>query len=164
MTVPLAIAVLFFLPKMEAGSESVRLFINKIPLINAIINATTVILLVLAFLAIKKKNIQLHKRMMTAALSLSVVFLMFYVSYHSTTESTRFPEGAPMRGLYLFLLLTHILLSAAVVPLVLISYTRALAERFDKHKKIARITLPVWLYVSITGVLVYLMISPYYSF
>lgn len=164
LAIPVVVALLYFMPKLESGNESVRQFLNQLPMLNAIINGTTAVLLILAFLAIKNKNITLHKRLMTSALALSIIFLVFYVSYHSTTDSTKFPKDNPLRGLYAFILLTHILLSAIVVPLVLISYTRALAERFDKHRKIARITLPIWLYVAITGVVVYWMISPYYNF
>jgi putative membrane protein len=88
--------------------------------------------------------------------------LVSYVLFHAATEPTKFGGVGAIRGIYYFVLLTHIVLSAAVVPLVLISYVRALSQRFDRHKKIARITLPIWLYVAFTGVLVYIMIAPYY--
>lgn len=164
LAIPIVVTILYFMPKIESGSGELRSFLNLLPKINAIINGTTALLLVGAFLAIRKKNIKLHKRLMTSALALSIVFLVCYVSYHSTTNSTKFPLDNPLRGLYAIILLTHILLSAIVVPLVLISYTQALAEHYDRHRKIARITLPIWLYVAITGVVVYLMISPYYNF
>jgi len=164
LAIPLVVAILYFMPKVESENEGVRQLLNQLPRLNAIINGTTAIILILAFWAIKNKKIVLHKRLMTSALILSVFFLVFYVSYHATSDSTKFPKDNSLRGLYAFILLTHILLSAVVVPLVLISYTRALAERFDKHRKLARITLPIWLYVAITGVVVYLMISPYYNF
>lgn len=164
LAIPIVVSILYFMPKLEAENTGMRHFLNQLPSLNATINGTTAAILVAAFFAIKNKNIRLHKNLMTLALVLSVIFLVFYVSYHSTTDSTRYPEDAPYRGIYLFVLLTHILLSAIVVPLVLISYTRALAERFDKHKKLARITLPIWLYVAVTGVIVYFMISPYYNF
>jgi len=90
------------------------------------------------------------------------LFLLSYVTYHSLTESTEFGGEGATKTIYLIILLTHILLAIAIVPLVLISFSRALSEKFDKHKKIARITLPLWLYVTVTGVVVYLMISPYY--
>ena len=99
---------------------------------------------------------------MTTAIGLSVVFLIMYVAYHMTADSTKFGGEGFVRYVYFFLLISHILLSIAVIPLVLITYVRALAERFDRHKKIARITFPIWLYVAVTGVIVYLMISPYY--
>jgi putative membrane protein len=99
---------------------------------------------------------------MTTAITLSVAFLVMYVAYHMTSDSTKFGGEGMIRNVYFFILISHILLSIAVIPLVLITYVRALAERFDRHKKIAKITFPIWLYVAVTGVVVYLMISPYY--
>lgn len=154
--VPVAVAVLYVLPKTET-----TLF-SFLPLLNAIINGTTFLILIAALVAIKNKNIVLHKRLMWTALVLSVVFLLSYVLYHATTPSTSFGGEGTIKYIYFFILLTHILLSAIVVPLVLLTLVRALAEKFDQHRKIAKITLPIWLYVTLTGVLVYLMISPYY--
>ncbi len=153
---PVAVAVLYVLPKTET-----TLF-SFLPLLNAIINGTTFLILIAALVAIKNKNIVLHKRLMWTALVLSVVFLLSYVLYHATTPSTSFGGEGTIKYIYFFILLTHILLSAIVVPLVLLTLVRALAEKFDLHRKIAKITLPIWLYVTLTGVLVYLMISPYY--
>jgi putative membrane protein len=99
---------------------------------------------------------------MKTAIALSLAFLVLYIAYHLTTEATKFGGEGMIRYVYFFLLVTHILLSIAVVPLVLITYVRALSERFDKHKKIAKITFPIWLYVAISGVVVYFMIAPYY--
>lgn len=99
---------------------------------------------------------------MLSAVGVSVLFLVSYVTYHATTESTIYGGEGTIRYVYLFILLTHIILAIAIVPLVLITLSRALAQKFDKHKKIARWTLPLWLYVTITGVIVYFMISPYY--
>ena len=99
---------------------------------------------------------------MTPALLSSTWCLVGYVTYHTTTASTHYGGEGLLKYLYFFVLLTHILMSAVIVPLVLVSYVRALSEKFDKHRKIARITLPIWLYVTFTGVVVYLMISPYY--
>ena len=99
---------------------------------------------------------------MKTAIGCSVAFLLMYVAYHMTADSTKFGGEGTIKYLYYFILLTHIVLSIVVIPFVLITYVRALAQRFDKHKKLARITFPLWLYVAITGVLVYLMISPYY--
>jgi putative membrane protein len=162
LAIPIAVVIMYFMPKAEASG--MRHVLNQLPLFNAVINGTTAVLLIWAFAAIRRKNIALHRRLMTAALGLSVLFLLSYVAYHSTSETTVFPKEHALRGLYVFILLTHILLSAIVVPLVLISYTRALAGRFDRHRRIARITLPIWFYVAVTGVLVYLMIRPYYPF
>lgn len=156
IVLPVAVAVLYVLPKTET-----TLF-SFLPLLNAIINGTTFLILIAALVAIKNKNIVLHKRLMWTALVLSVVFLLSYVLYHATTPSTSFGGEGTIKYIYFFILLTHILLSAIVVPLVLLTLVRALAEKFDLHRKIAKITLPIWLYVTLTGVLVYLMISPYY--
>lgn len=156
IVIPIAVAILYVLPKTET-----TLF-SFLPLLNACINGTTFFVLCFALIAIKKKNIVLHKKLMWSALVLSTLFLLSYVLYHATTPSTSFGGEGILKKIYLFILLTHILLSAVVVPLVLITFSRALAEKFDKHKKIARITLPIWLYVTLTGVLVYILISPYY--
>lgn len=156
VVVPIAVAVLYILPKTETTVFSF------LPLLNACINGTTFFVLIAAFLAIKNKNIILHKSLMWAALSLSTLFLLSYVLYHATTPSTSYGGEGIIKKIYFFILLTHILLSAVVVPLVLITFSRALAEKFDKHRQLARITLPIWLYVTLTGVLVYVMISPYY--
>jgi putative membrane protein len=146
------------LPKnFEVGEE-----VYYLPMLNAFINGSTFFVLLFALRAIKNKNIQLHQRLMTTALGLSVLFLLSYVTYHALTESTPYGGEGMMKGIYLVILLTHIVLSAAVVPLVLVTFSRALSQKFDKHKRIARITLPIWLYVTFTGVVVYLMISPYY--
>lgn len=99
---------------------------------------------------------------MTSSILLSALFLVSYVAYHITHESTVFGGEGMIRYIYLFILLTHILFAMVIAPLVLISFTRGLSERFDKHRKIARITWPLWFYVSITGVIVFIMISPYY--
>ncbi|MDQ3191845.1 MAG: DUF420 domain-containing protein [Bacteroidota bacterium] len=155
--IPLAVAVLFFAPKADLGGR-----ITILPAINAVINGLTAIVLILAFLAIKNKNIELHKKLMYGAFFLSVLFLILYIGYHATAEPAIFGGVGFIKNVYYFVLLTHIVLAAAIVPLVLITYSRAFTEKFDKHKKIARWTLPLWLYVSITGVIVYLMIVPYY--
>lgn len=160
--VPLFVAALYILPKPENVSPEWRSFLDNLPKFNAFINGSTFVILLLALRAIKNKNITLHKKLMTTALVFSILFLVSYVTYHTTTASTHFGGEGTMKYLYFFVLLTHILLSAIIVPLVLISYIRALSEKFDKHRKIARITLPIWLYVTFTGVVVYLMISPYY--
>ena len=156
--IPVVVAVLYLLPKnFEVGDE-----VYMLPKLNAIINGTASIVLIAAFFAIKAKNIKLHQNLMYTALLLSVLFLLSYVTYHALTESTSFGGKGIIRNIYFFILLSHILLAIIIVPLVMITFSRALAEKFDKHKKIARITLPLWLYVTVTGVVVYLMISPYY--
>lgn len=164
IVLPLAVALLYFLPQAEHISPELRSFLNHLPLFNASINGATTLILIAGFIAIKNRKTELHRKLMSAAILLSIVFLLSYVAYHLTTESTKFGGEGTAKSLYFFILISHILLSAAIVPMVLITYVRALAQRFDRHRKLARITLPIWLYVTITGVVVYLMISPYYPF
>lgn len=152
-----AVAVLYITPKVETGAA-----LDFLPALNAAINASVSVLLITGFLLIRQKKIETHRKVMTASIVLSVLFLVSYVLYHSTHNSTPYGGEGMLKYTYFFILISHILLAIAIVPLVLISFTRALASRYDKHRKIARITLPLWLYVSISGVIVYLMISPYY--
>ena len=156
IVIPVVVAILFGvkLPNVEP--------LSFLPPIYATINGLTAIILVIAFLAIKKKNIVLHENLMTTAIGCSVVFLIMYVAYHMTSDSTKFGGQGIVKYVYYFILLTHILLSIIVIPFVLITYVRAITNNFEKHKKIARITFPLWLYVAVTGVIVYIMISPYY--
>ncbi len=160
LLIPAAVGVLYLL-NGRAGFQGVNL--RWVPGFNAIINSATFWVLIIAWLFVRRKQYVAHKRMMLLALLLSVVFLVGYVAYHATYESTHYGGPGFWKGVYYFLLLTHILLAAAIVPLVLITLFRALTGRYDRHRKIARFTLPVWLYVALTGVLVYLMISPYYG-
>lgn len=141
--------------KMDLGFDP-----HIFALINACINGTVSVLLVGAIAAVKTKNIVLHKKMMLSAIVLSVLFLISYVLHHLFTGSTHY-EGA-YKGLYFFILVTHIFLAAIVLPFVLFTAYRALTSEFDAHQKLAKITFPIWLYVSLTGVAVYLMISPFY--
>jgi putative membrane protein len=158
--IPVVVAVLFNIKLKDLGYEVEPM--SFLPPIYATINGVTAIVLVAAVLAIKKGNRKLHERLMTFAIALSLAFLVMYVAYHMTTESTKFGGEGLIRLVYFGFLISHIILSIAVIPLVLISYVRALAAKFDQHKKIAKITFPIWLYVAVTGVIVYLMIAPYY--
>ena len=158
--IPVFVALLFGVKLKDFGYNVEPL--SFLPPIYATINGVTAIVLVAGVLAIKNGNRVLHERLMTTAIVLSVAFLVMYVAYHMTSESTKFGGEGSIRMVYFFILISHIVLSIAVIPLVLITYVRALAERFDRHKKIAKITFPIWLYVAVTGVIVYLMISPYY--
>lgn len=133
-----------------------------LPPIYATINAITALLLVLALVAIKAKKIQIHQRLMQSCIVLSLVFLVMYIAYHMTTDPTPFGGEGHMKTFYFFILISHIILSIALIPLVLISYVRAFQKEFPAHKKISKITFPIWLYVASTGVIVYLMIAPYY--
>ena len=154
--VPLVVAALFGvrLPGVEP--------LSFLPPIYASINGLTAILLIIAVIAIKKNNRELHQRLMTSCIFLSLIFLLMYVAYHMTSDSTPYGGEGTIRYVYFFILISHILLSIAIIPLVLFTYARAYLEKFDKHRKLAKITFPIWLYVAISGVVVYLMISPYY--
>lgn len=131
--------------------------------IYATINGVTAVLLVSAFLAIRSKRVILHRRLMKTCIALSACFLIMYVIYHMTSPSTPYGGTGWIRGVYYFILISHIVLSVVVVPLVLIAFSRALSGDFERHRALARFAFPVWLYVAITGVIVYLMISPFYS-
>jgi putative membrane protein len=135
-----------------------------LPPIYSSLNALTAVLLVVALVAIKSKKIKLHQRLMQTCIALSLVFLVMYIAYHMTTDPTPFGGEGFTKSMYFFILISHILLSIALIPLVLISYVRAFQEEFPAHKKISKITFPIWLYVAVTGVVVYLMISPYYVY
>jgi putative membrane protein len=158
--IPVVVAILFSVKLKDFGFYVEPL--SFLPPIYATINGITAVVLVAGVLAIKNGKRKLHKKLMTTAITLSVAFLVMYVAYHMTSDSTKFGGEGIIRPIYFFILISHILLSIAVIPLVLITYVRALANKFDKHKKIAKITFPIWLYVAVTGVVVYLMIAPYY--
>jgi putative membrane protein len=160
ITIPLVVAALFGINLRDLGFNVEPL--TMLPPIYATINGLTALILVIAFFAIKKKNIVLHENLMTTAVGCSAVFLILYMAYHMTSDSTKFGGEGTIKYIYYFILITHILLSIVIIPFVLITFVRALTENFEKHKKIARITFPLWLYVAVSGVIVYLMISPYY--
>lgn len=159
--IPLVVIILFSVRLKDFGIIVEPL--SFLPPIYATINGLTAVVLVIAVLAIKNGKIKLHQALMTTAIVMSVLFLIMYVAYHMTAESTKYGGEGVIKYVYFFILLSHILLSIVVIPLVLITYVRALAQRFDRHKKIAKITFPIWLYVAVTGVIVYIMISPYYQ-
>jgi len=156
IVVPVLVAFLFTvrIPNVEP--------LSFLPPIYASINGLTAIFLIIALWAIKNKKIVLHEGLMKISIGLSLVFLVMYVAYHMTSESTPYGGEGFMRYIYFFILITHIILSIGVIPMVLITYVRAISKQFANHKKIARYTFPIWLYIAITGVIVYLMISPYY--
>lgn len=156
IAIPLAVAVLFGvrIPGVER--------LGFLPPIYAAINGLTAIILIAAVLQIKKGNRKTHQRLMQTAIVLSALFLVMYVAYHMTSDSVSYGGEGAMRYVYFFILISHITLSIGVIPMVLFTYVRALSQQFDKHRKLARITFPIWLYVAVTGVIVYLMISPYY--
>jgi len=130
---------------------------------NALINGTVSVLLVAALVAVKTKNFELHKKLMKGAIYLSVIFLVTYIGHHMFAGETEFPKENSMRGLYLVILSTHIVLAAIILPFILFTAYRALIAEFSEHKKLAKYTWPIWFYVAVTGVIVYTMISPYYK-
>ena len=130
--------------------------------INAIINTLVTLLLAAALVAVKLRKLVLHKNLMLSAMVLSILFLISYVCHHLFAGDTKYGGVGSIRYLYFFILITHIFLAAIIMPFVLFTAYRALIAEFPRHKKLARITWPIWFYVSMTGVLVYLFISPYY--
>ncbi len=160
IAIPVAVAILLGLPtKLDLGD-----WVYNLPHVIGGLNTLTSICLILALVAVKKKNIKLHQQMNSAAFVLGAIFLVCYVIYHASAPSTPFGGEGAIRYVYYFFLISHIALSIGVVPLVLLAFFYALNGMIDKHKKIVKYTFPIWLYVSVTGVTVYLMISPYYTF
>ena len=155
VAIPLVVAILFGV-KIDAD---LPIFL---PPIYATINATTSIVLMVAVWAVKNKKIVFHKKLMKTAIMLSGLFLMLYIVYHMTSDSTKFGGEGYLKYVYYFVLISHIILSIAVIPFVLITFVRGITNNIELHKKIAVITFPLWLYVTISGVAVYLMILPYY--
>ena len=135
-----------------------------LPRLNATINATCTILLLISLYFIKRKNIQAHKKLNITTFILSSFFLISYIIFHSTGIQTTYGGEGPVRYIYYFILITHIILAAIVLPLVVFSFQKGLQMQVEKHRKLVRWSYPIWLYVTISGVLVYLMISPYYTF
>lgn len=160
-----AVLLLVILLKLNVQqSTEVPESLKVLPAFNAFLNGTCSVLLIVSLIMIRKKNIKAHKALNLTAFMLSTVFLLSYVTFHFFVPDTAYPKDAPMRGFYLFILLTHIVLAAVALPLVLYSFYRGLKGQTERHKKISRWTYPIWLYVTITGVVVYFMISPYYNF
>ncbi len=159
--IPLAVAALFGinLPKMGYDVEP----LSFLPPIYATINGLTAVCLVIAVSAIKRGHVKLHENLIKLCMVFSSLFLIMYVGYHMTSESTKFGGEGAIRYVYYFILVTHIILSIIIIPFVLFTFVRGIAGAYERHKKLARITYPMWLYVAVTGVIVYLMISPYYA-
>ncbi|MGC6432824.1 MAG: DUF420 domain-containing protein [Crocinitomicaceae bacterium] len=154
IVIPLAVAILF---KVRIPNVD----LSFLPPFYATINGITAVTLVAALIMIKKKNMNMHRKLIRISLMLSLIFLVCYVAYHMTSDPTIY--GGSMEGLYYFILISHIGLSLVVVPLVLFTYLFAWQGNFEKHKKWTKISWPIWFYVAVTGVIVYLMISPYYK-
>ena len=158
--IPLAVAALFGVNLRKLGFDVEPL--TFLPPIYASINGLTAILLIAAIIAIKNGNNKLHEFLNTIAIACSLAFLLIFIAYHMTSDSTKFGGDGAIKYIYYFILLTHIVLSVIVIPFVLTTFMRAKLGNFPQHKKIAKITFPLWLYVAISGVVVYIMISPYY--
>ena len=156
VVIPLTVAVLFSIPPIKGYD------LSFLPPIYATLNGLTAILLITSFWAIKNSRRALHESLNKTCIGLSSAFLIMYVAYHLTSEPTPFGGQGILRIVYFLILISHIVLSVAVIPLVLFTFSRALAGNFERHRRLAKFTFPVWLYVAITGVVVYLMISPYY--
>lgn len=174
IAIPIVVAILIFAPEKIEGAGD---WVYILPHLNATFNSITTVVLLLGLYFIKQKNIKAHKSMMSIAFTLGSLFLVSYVIYHSTADSTIYGDLNSngvldetekskdlmwWRGLYVGILLPHIILAAVVVPFVLFAFYYALTDKIAKHKKIVKWTFPIWLIVSITGVVVYIMISPYY--
>jgi putative membrane protein len=157
VVIPIVVAILFTIRIPNVAP------LSFLPPIYATINGITALLLIVAYFAIKRKNIVLHEQLMKTAIGLSLIFLVMYVAYHMTSDPTPYGGEGFIKYVYYFILISHILLSIGIIPMVLITYARALSNLFFEHKKIARYTFPIWLYIAVTGVIVYLMIAPYYA-
>ena len=156
IVIPVVVAFLFTvrIPNVEP--------LSFLPPIYATINGITAIILIIALVAIKNKKRKLHEGLMKVAIGLSLAFLLMYVAYHMTSDTTPYGGEGTIRYVYFFILISHIVLSIGIIPMVLITYVRAVLNDIVEHKKIARYTFPIWLYIAVTGVIIYLMISPYY--
>lgn len=159
--IPVAIAILFGVNLRKLGYDVQPL--SFLPPIYATINGITAVLLVIAVSAVRRGKAKLHENLIKVCMGCSIAFLLMYVAYHMTSESTSYGGEGFLRYVYFFILITHILLSIIVIPFVLFTFVRGIAGAYERHKKLARITYPMWLYVAVTGVIVYLMISPYYN-
>ncbi|MCK0155554.1 DUF420 domain-containing protein [Cellulophaga sp. F20128] len=154
--VPVVVALLFGvkIPNVEP--------LTFLPPIYATTNGLTAMLLIAAVLAIKNGKEKLHQNLMTFCVLLSLAFLMMYIAYHMTSESTSFGGEGWVKYIYLTILISHIILSIVIIPLVMRTYAKAYLKQYEAHRKLAKITFPIWLYVAVTGVVIYCMISPYY--
>jgi putative membrane protein len=159
--VPVLVAILLFMPtKIDVASD----WVYFLPHLNAVINSAATLALIAGVMFIKKGNIEYHRAAMTAAFGLGAIFLISYVVYHATAESTTFGGEGWIRPVYYFILITHIVLAAVALFPILLAYYYGHTDQRVKHRKVVKFAFPIWLYVTVTGVIVYLMISPYYNF
>jgi putative membrane protein len=160
VVVPILVAALIYMPKINVGND----WIYFLPHLNAVINSAATIALIFGLYFIKRKNIIYHKLAMSTAFGLGAIFMFSYVIYHATAESTSFGGEGMVRNIYYFVLITHIILAAVALFPILLAYYYGYTGRVERHRKVVRYAYPIWLYVTVSGVLVYLMISPYYNF
>lgn len=158
VAIPVVVAVLFFMPKADTPGIDV----SYLPGFHAVLNSLTAVALIVGYANIRRGNTKAHRTAMLVAFGLSSVFLVSYVTYHFLGQRTIYGGEGALKYIYYFILLTHIVLAAAIVPLVLLSVYYGITNQLKRHRRISKWTFPIWLYVAITGVLVFLMISPYY--
>jgi len=165
------VAVVILNKKILPVPEVIPDFVYRLPKLNAMLNGICTLMLLLSLYFIKQKNIELHRKVNIIAFGLSSLFLLSYITYHWMAQETTYPVGNPLRTPYLVILISHIILAAAVLPLILLSFWYGLKSQepggeayIQKHRRLTRWSYPVWLYVTVTGVVVYLMISPFYVF
>jgi putative membrane protein len=156
ISIPVVVAILF---RVQIPGYD----LSFLPPIYATVNGITAVLLVVAVRAIRKGNQRRHELIMKTCIGLSASFLAMYIAYHMTSEPTPYGGEGAMKYVYYVILISHILLSVAITPMVLFTFSRALSRNFERHRRLAKFTYPLWLYVAVTGVIVYLMISPYYK-
>ncbi|MBK7183367.1 MAG: DUF420 domain-containing protein [Bacteroidetes bacterium] len=164
LSIVVFVAVIVLNKKILPVPEVIPSFVYKLPKLNALINGTCSLLLLLSLYFIKQKNIEIHKKLNIITFCLSAVFLLSYITYHWMAKETTFPADNSLRPVYLTILISHIILAALVLPLILLSFHKGFQNQVEKHKKLVRFAFPIWLYVTVTGVVVYLMISPYYLY
>jgi putative membrane protein len=161
MATALVLVLLLGIIYGHGRSSRVPVWVSWLPALNALLNATSAVFLLSAYRAIRRRNIQTHFRRVLVALASSALFLVSYIAYHSAVGDTKFGGHGAVRAIYFFILITHVALSGVALPLIFMSLFFSLSGRFPKHKTIARYTFPVWLYVSVTGVLVFVMLRAY---
>lgn len=171
VSVVVFVAVVILNKKILPVPEVIPDFVYRLPKLNAMLNGICTLMLLLSLYFIKQRNIELHRKVNIIAFGLSSLFLLSYITYHWMAQETTFPVGNPLRTPYLVILISHIILAAAVLPLILLSFWYGLKSQepggeayIQRHRRLTRWSYPVWLYVTVTGVVVYLMISPFYVF
>ena len=155
-------AVLLLVGLMRRVKIDLGIDFSFLPPIHASLNALCAVILLVALYYIKNKQVENHRRAIYAAMACSALFLVSYVLYHFTTPETRYGGEGAMRAVYFFFLITHVVLAAVILPFILLTFTRAYTNQFERHKKMARWVFPLWLYVAVTGPICYLMLLPYY--